>query len=154
MLCLLMKGKRVQGLRRSEGQKLIYAIVAIMLIMIGLVMFSQPSITVTPPSSRPSIPGFKSAEELQLERDWGPLAPVIKTFSDLGKALSGESESVGLEAEIGYTSTSGESVVFMQKFSGVGFLGMSGIYVKPKLGNYRALKLYDQQRGARGSGMG
>jgi len=50
-------------------------------------------------ATEPNIPGFKSAEKIQLERDWGPLAPVIKTFSDLGKIASGEAESVGLEAE-------------------------------------------------------
>ena len=146
-----MKGKAGYRLRRSEGQRLIIAIVVVLLIMIGLAMTSQPIITVTAPS-RPSIPGLKTAEELQIERDWGPLAPVIKTFSDLGKALTGESESVGLEAELGYTSTSGESIVFMQKLSGVqvGFIGMSGIYVKPKLGDYRALKLYDHERGLEG----
>lgn len=147
----MMKGKAGYRLRRSEGQRLIIAIVVVLLIMIGLAMTSQPIITVTAPS-RPSIPGLKTAEELQIERDWGPLAPVIKTFSDLGKALTGESESVGLEAELGYTSTSGESIVFMQKLSGVqvGFIGMSGIYVKPKLGDYRALKLYDHERGLEG----
>ena len=148
----MMKGKAGYRLRRSEGQKLILAIVAVLLLMIGVTMVSQPSITVTTGLSRPNIPGIKTAEELQLERDWGPLAPVIKTFSDLGKALTGETESVGLEAELGYTSTTGESVVFMQKLSGVqvGFIGMSGIYVKPKLGDYKALKLYDHERGLEG----
>ena len=145
-----MKRKAGYRLRRSEGRRFILAIVVILLLMTGLIMFTQPTITVTAPQSRPNIPGLKTAEELQLERDWGPLAPIIKSFSDLGKALTGETESVGLEAEIGYTSTTGESVVFMQKFSGVGFLGMSGIYVKPKLGDYKALKLYDAERGLEG----
>ena len=67
-----MRGKAGYRLRRSEGQRFILAIVAILLVMIGLTVVSQPSITVTTPQSRPSIPGFKSAEELQLERDWAP----------------------------------------------------------------------------------
>ena len=147
-----MKGKAGYGARRREGHRLILALGIILLLMIGLTMAIQPIITVTRPQPRISVPGIKPAEELVIERDWGPLAPVVKAFSNLGKALSGEVESVGLEAEIGYTSTSGESFIFTQKFSGVqaGFIGMSGIYVKPKLGDYRALKLYDHQRGLEG----
>jgi len=147
-----MKGKAGYGVRRREGHRLILALGIILLLMIGLTMAIQPIITVTRPQPRISVPGIKPAEELVIERDWGPLAPVVKAFSNLGKALSGEVESVGLEAEIGYTSTSGESFIFTQKFSGVqaGFIGMSGIYVKPKLGDYRALKLYDHQRGLEG----
>ena len=140
----------MKRIRRSEGNRLILALVALFLVMAGIAAAFQTPITISTPGQL-SVP-LKSAEDLQLEKDWGPLAPVIKTFSDIGKVLSGETESVGLEAELGYTSTTGESVVFMQKLPGVqvGFLGMSGIYVKPKLGDYRALKLYDHERGLEG----
>ena len=136
--------------RRSNGHNLIIAIVVIFLLMSGLAMTTQVNIRFEQPA-QPNIPGLKSAEELVIERQWGPLAPVVKAFGDVVAALTGQSTNdVGLEAEVGYTSTSGESVVFMQKFSGVGFLGMSGIYVKPKLGDYKALKLFDAERGQEG----
>ena len=140
----------MRKIRRSEGNRLILALIALFLVMAGIAAAFQTPIIVSAPG-RVNIP-LKSAEDLQLERKWGPLAPVIKTFSDLGKTLTGETESVGLEAELGYTSTTGESVVYVQKFSGVqvGFIGMSGIYVKPKLGDYKALKLYDHERGLEG----
>ena len=70
--------------------------------------------------------------------------PVIRSF---GEALGLiEPEEVGIYAELGYQSTTGESIVF-QSLSGyrVGFVGLSGIYVKPSLGSYKALKLYDEQ---------
>lgn len=137
----------MRKIRRSEGNKLILALIALFLIMAGFAAVQTP-ITISMPEQL-GVP-LKSAEDLQLERNWGPLAPVIKTFSDLGEMLSGGTESVGLEAELGYTSTSGESVVFKQRFSGVGFVGMSGIYVKPSLGDYKALKLYDQLKNLEG----
>ena len=140
----------MRKIRKSEGNRLILALIALFLVMAGIAAAFQTPIIVSAPG-RVNIP-LKSAEDLQLEKKYGPLAPIVKTFSDLGKALTGETESVGLEAELGYTSTTGESVVFMQKLSGVqvGFIGMSGIYVKPKLGDYRALKLYDHERGLEG----
>jgi len=138
----------MRKIRRSEGNRLILALIALFLVMAGIAAAFQKPITISMPEQL-GVP-LKSAEDLQLERDWGPLAPVIKTFSDLGEMLSGGTESVGLEAELGYTSTTGESVVFKQKFSGVGFVGMSGIYVKPSLGDYKALKLYDQSKNLEG----
>jgi len=138
----------MRKIRRSEGNRLILALVALFLIMAGIAAAFQTPIRISVPK-RLSVP-LKPAEDLQLERDWGPLAPVVKAFSDLGGMLSGGTESVGLEAELGYTSTTGESVVFKQKFSGVGFVGMSGIYVKPSLGDYKALKLYDQSKNLEG----
>ena len=126
------------------------AIIVIFLLMSGIAYFSNVKIRVEQPA-QPSIPELKSSRDVVIERQWGPLAPVIKTLSDAIDTLTGQSTSdVGLEAELGYTSTSGESVVFMEKFSGVGFLGMSGIYVKPKLGDYKALKLYDAERDQEG----
>ena len=138
----------MRKIRRSEGNRLILALIALFLIMAGIAAAFQKPIRISMPEQL-GVP-LKSAEDLQLERDWGPLAPVIKTFSDLGEMLSGGTESVGLEAELGYTSTTGESVVFKQKFSGVGFVGMSGICVKPSLGDYKALKLYDQSKNLEG----
>ena len=138
----------MRKITRGEGNRLILALIALFLIMAGFAAAFQTPITISMPEQL-GVP-LKSAQDLQLERDWGPLAPVIKAFSDLGGMLSGGTESVGLEAEFGYTSTTGESVVFMQKFSGVGFIGMSGIYVKPSLGDYKALKLYDQSKNLEG----
>jgi len=58
------------------------------------------------------------------------------------------SEPVGIESEFGITSYTGQSVVFSQTvLSGVmvGQVGMAGVYVKPGLGQYNALKLYDEK---------
>jgi len=137
--------------RRSSGHNLIIAIVVVLLLMTGLAMAFQTNITVTAPELQLNVPELKPSEDMIIERQWGPLAPLVKSFDDFVDTLTGQSTSdVGLEAELGYTSTSGESVVFMQKFSGVGFLGMSGIYVKPKLGDYKALKLFDAERDQEG----
>ena len=135
---------------RKPVHNMMLAIIVIFLLMSGIAYFSNVKIRVEQPA-QPSIPELKSSRDVVIERQWGPLAPVIKTLSDAIDTLTGQSTSdVGLEAELGYTSTSGESVVFMEKFSGVGFLGMSGIYVKPKLGDYKALKLYDAERDQEG----
>jgi len=58
-----MRGKAGYRLRRSEGQRLIIAIVVILLLMIGFTVISQPSITMTAPLSRPTIPDFRSKED-------------------------------------------------------------------------------------------
>ena len=61
------------------------------------------------------------------------------------------SEPVGLDVQVGYTGTSGESVVYSESvLSGVGLLTHSGIFVKPSLGKYKALKLYDKDKGVEG----
>jgi hypothetical protein len=57
------------------------------------------------------------------------------------------SETVGLDAEFGITSSSGQSLVFTKNvLSGVyvGQVGMAGVYIKPSLGTSRAMKLYDE----------
>jgi hypothetical protein len=57
------------------------------------------------------------------------------------------SETVGLDAEFGITSSSGQSLVFTKNIlSGVyvGQVGMAGVYIKPSLGTARAMKLYDE----------
>jgi hypothetical protein len=57
------------------------------------------------------------------------------------------SETVGLDAEFGITSSSGQSLIFTKNvLSGVyvGQVGMAGVYIKPSLGTARAMKLYDE----------
>jgi len=145
-----MKGKTLG--RRNGGRQIIVAIMVLFMLMAGLA-FAYTSGIGSVKISLPSNIPLKSAEDYELERKYGPLAPIIKAFGEAFEALGGGGESgVGIEAEMGYTSTTGESVVFTQKFSGVqiGYIGMSGIYVKPSLGDYRALKLYDPDRKAEG----
>ena len=146
----MKKGKTLGG-GRSGGRQVLIAIMVLLMLMAGLAFAYTSgigSVKISLPSQE--IP-LRPAEDYELERKYGPLAPIIKTFGEAFSALGGGGESgVGIEAEIGYTSTTGESIVFTQKFSGVGFIGMSGIYVKPSLGNYRALKLYDPDRRAEG----
>ena len=144
----MRKGKTVG--RRNGGRQIIVAIMVLFMLMAGLAFACTSgigSVKISLPSNVP----LKSAEDYELERKYGPFAPIIKAFGEAFSALGGGGESgVGIEAEMGYTSTTGESVVFVQKFSGIGYVGMSGIYVKPSLGDYRALKLYDPDRGAEG----
>ena len=138
--------------RRNGGRQVLVAIMVLLMLMTGLAFAYTSGIGSVKISLPPNIP-LKSAEDYELERKYGPLAPIIKAFGEAFEALGGGGESgVGIEAEMGYTSTTGESVVFTQKFSGVqiGYIGMSGIYVKPSLGDYRALKLYDPDRKAEG----
>ena len=146
-----MPSKKVIGARRSGQNKwmiilmvsfLFMAIIAGMAGSIGSVKISLPS---------QNIP-LKSAEDIAIEQQYGPLAPIVKSFQSLMDTLTGNTgDEVGLEVEAGITSTSGESIVYSEKLmSGVGFLGMSGIYVKPTLGNYKALKLYDAEKGVDG----
>ncbi|RLF13649.1 MAG: hypothetical protein DRN06_08320, partial [Thermoprotei archaeon] len=134
-----MPSKKVIGARRSGQNKwmiilmvsfLFMAIIAGMAGSIGSVKISLPS---------QNIP-LKSAEDIVIEQQYGPLAPIVKSFQSLMDTLTGNTgDEVGLEVEAGITSTSGESIVYSEKLmSGVGFLGMSGIYVKPTLGNYKA----------------
>ena len=147
----MKKGKTLGG-GRSGGRQVLIAIMVLLMLMVGLAFAYTSgigSVKINLPSNIP----LKSAEDYELERRYGPLAPVIKAFGEVFEVLGGGGESgVGIEAEIGYTSTTGESIVFTQKFSGVqiGYIGMSGIYVKPSLGSYRALKLYDPDRGVEG----
>ena len=130
-------------------RSLILAMIFILLLMCGIAFAAPAKITIQ--GGAPNVSGLKSSKELVIEKQWGPLAPVIKTLSDTIDTITGQSTNdVGLEAELGYTSTSGESVVFKQQFSGVGFMGMSGIYVKPSLGDYKALKLFDAEKNQEG----
>jgi len=126
--------------RAGKGMKLI--ILSLVMVLLLVAAIASPSI-----HYQYQEPVLKPVE--QPKSFWDQIAepivgnPVIRSF---GEALGLiRPEEVGIYAEIGYTSTSGESIVFMQKFSGVGFLGMSGIYVKPSLGSYKALKLFDDR---------
>jgi len=131
--------------RAGKGMKLI--ILSLVMVLLLVAAIASPSI-----HYQYQEPVLKPVE--QPKSFWDQIAepivgnPVIRSF---GEALGLiRPEEVGIYAEIGYTSTSGESIVFMQQFSGVGFLGMSGIYVKPSLGSYKALKLYDAERDLEG----
>ncbi|MEM2587873.1 MAG: hypothetical protein QXV23_06200, partial [Candidatus Bathyarchaeia archaeon] len=63
---------------------------------------------------------------------------------------------VGIGATIGYTSTSGQSVVFNEwrqsgvVLSGVALTGLQGVVVAPDKPGARTLKLYDRDTGAEG----
>ena len=145
-----MSSKKVIGGRRGGQNKWIIILMVSFLLMaiIAGLMGSIGSVKISLPSNIP----LKSAEEIAIEEQYGPLAPIVKSFQSLMDTLTGDTgDEVGLEAEVGMTDTSGESIVYSEKLmSGVGFLGMSGIFVKPSLGNYKALKLYDKDRGLEG----
>ncbi|MEM4497625.1 MAG: hypothetical protein QW692_02225 [Nitrososphaerota archaeon] len=138
--------------RKSGEKTLLIGIILIIMLMLGFAAALQPSFKITVPSAPSGAPvTLTPSEDIELERKYGPLAPVVKSLKSIGDALLGARESgVGLEAELGYTSTTGQTISFLQSFSGVGMIGMSGVFVKPSLGDYRALKLYDAEKESEG----
>jgi len=154
----LMSPRRRAGGGRGDGSRSFMIGLAITLILLlGLAAAFQPSIRIAFPQAPSGMEvQLKPSEDIELERKYGPLAPVVKSFKDIGDAFASlfgggsRAAAVGLEAEMGYTSTTGETMSFLQKFSGVGLMGMAGVFVKPSLGDYKALKLYDAERNAEG----
>jgi len=126
--------------RRTTKKKssLLLASIILVIILFGAAIGSQSYPTQTP-AIQPAQPSNPIDQMVQAITG----NPIIRSF---GEALGLiEPEEVGIYAELGYQSTTGESIVF-QSMSGiqVGFIGLSGIYVKPSLGSYKALKLYDE----------
>lgn len=94
--------------------------------------------------------------------------PIIQTLGQFGQSVSSALEpifnsvvntpttEVGIGATIGYTSTSGQSVIFNEwrqsgvVLSGVALRGLQGITVVPDRPNARPLKLFDKNTGSEG----
>ncbi|MEM2499880.1 MAG: hypothetical protein QXU30_07020 [Sulfolobales archaeon] len=94
--------------------------------------------------------------------------PIIQALGQFGQSVSSALEpvfnsvvstptaEVGIGATIGYTSTSGQSVVFNEwkqsgvVLSGVALTGLQGVVVAPDKPGARTLKLYDRDTGAEG----
>lgn len=132
---------RARGTRRSKAVALF--------LPLFLVLLFIPMAAQLQENRQQAIP-IQAAEDIELERRWGPLAPVVRAVGSFAEALSGGGgDEVGLEAEFGYTSVEGESVVFRGSMSGVGGL-LAGVYVKPSLGDFRKLKLFDDATGREG----
>ena len=101
-------------------------------------------------SPLPPTPQPESEETSLTDQLYNTLIKPITNALGLTSEDTG-SEPVGLDVQVGYTGTSGESIVYSENvLSGVGLLTHSGIFVKPSLGKYKALKLYDAQRGLEG----
>ena len=95
----MRKGKTTG--RRNGGRQIIVAIMVLFMLMAGLAFACTSgigSVKISLPSNVP----LKSAEDYELERKYGPFAPIIKAFGEAFEALGGGSESgVGIEAEMG-----------------------------------------------------
>jgi hypothetical protein len=73
--------------------------------------------------------------------------PIAQVLGLSTPAPPSGSETVGLDAEFGITSSSEQSLVFTKNvLSGVyvGQVGMAGVYIKPNLGTTKAMMLYDE----------
>ena len=125
-----------------------FAFMAVVLMILGFLMAS-PQVSPQQAYTYPIPP----AHQPPSEEGGGMLGALGNLFQPIAQALgfsaspSPGSETVGLEAEFGITSSTGQGVVFSRNvMSGayVGWVGMAGVYVKPNLGSYKALKLYDE----------
>jgi len=121
----LMGPRRRAGDRGDGDRSFMIGLAITLILLLGLAAAFQPSIRIAFPRAPSGMEvQLKSSEDIELERRYGPLAPVVKSFKDVGDAfaslLGGGSRAaaVGLEAELGYTSTTGETMSFLQKFSG------------------------------------
>ncbi|MEM4497602.1 MAG: hypothetical protein QW692_02110 [Nitrososphaerota archaeon] len=153
----LMSPRRRAGDRGDGSRSFMIGLAITLILLLGLAAAFQPSIRIAFPRAPSGMEvQLKPSEDIELERKYGPLAPVVKSFKDVGDAFASlfgggsGAAAVGLETELGYTSTTGQTISFLQSFSGVGMIGMSGVFVKSSLGDYKALKLYDAERNAEG----
>ncbi len=127
------KAEKVRG--KSPFAVAIVFVLVFFLLFSGLVFGAwKERFTPQPKWSYP-LPPVNQPQSNEPKPIWQQIVePVLKVFGISSEPSSGE-EPVGLTVEYGYTSTSGESVVFSQKvLSGVGLIGMEGIWVKPNLG--------------------
>jgi hypothetical protein len=140
---------------KQSNKLAIFAFIAVVFLILGFLMVgpqfrpqpqTQQAVTgyryPVPPSYQP--PG-------ESEQGGGILDFIVKPIAQaLGFSTPAPppgSETVGLDAEFGITSSSGQSLVFTKNvLSGVyvGQVGMAGVYIKPSLGTARAMKLYDE----------
>ncbi|OYT45860.1 hypothetical protein B6U84_01570 [Candidatus Bathyarchaeota archaeon ex4484_40] len=143
---------RTRKTRVNQPRSRIAVILAAIIFVAMLVGLAGQAVQIKTAETNPAIKALNPVPQPETEEE-SSANPVLKILGDIYRTFiqGGSSEdSVGLEAELGYTSTSGESVVFVESYSGVGFLSYSGVWVKPSLGKYKALKLFDEDTGREG----
>jgi hypothetical protein len=139
---------------RQSNKLAIFAFIAVVFLILGFLMIGpqfrpQPQTQQVVTGYRyPVPPSYQPPGESE---QGGILDFIVKPIAQaLGFSTPSPppgSETVGLDAEFGITSSSGQSLVFTKNIlSGVyvGQVGMAGVYIKPSLGTARAMKLYDE----------
>jgi hypothetical protein len=147
----MSRARRRQNLRTTAVVFLMVIIIIIGFMVVGNQVRQSKQQTVQytyplPPSNQPPT---------EQKQQGGILESLSNLFKPIAESLglstipTPGSETVGLDAEFGITSSSGESLIFTKNvLSGVyiGEVGMAGVYIKPGLGRKPALKLYDESR--------
>jgi len=147
----MSRARRRQNLRITAVVFMMVVIVIIGFMVIGNQM-RQPQQQIVrytyplPPSNQPQTEQKQQGGILEsLSNMFKPIAESL----GLSTAPAPGSETVGLDAEFGITSSSGESLIFTKNILSdvyVGEVGFAGVYIKPGLGGKPALKLYDESR--------
>ena len=144
-----------RGRDSRKNRLAIFAFVAVVFLILGFLMIG-PQMRPQPQTQQivsgwtyPVPPSYQPPGES--EQGGGILDFIVKPIAQaLGFSTPAPppgSETVGLDAEFGITSSSGQSLIFTKNIlSGVyvGQVGMAGVYIKPSLGTARAMKLYDE----------
>ncbi|MCL7389004.1 MAG: hypothetical protein LZ173_03595, partial [Thaumarchaeota archaeon] len=147
----MSRARRRQNLRTTAVVFMIVVIVIIGFIVVGNQM-RQPQQQIMrytyplPPSNQP--PTEQKQQGGIIESLSNLFKPIAESLGLSTTPMPG-SETVGLDAEFGITSSSGESLIFTKNvLSGVyvGEVGFAGVYIKPGFGSKPALKLYDESR--------
>jgi hypothetical protein len=138
---------------RQSNKLAIFAFIAVVFLILGFLMVG-PQFRPQPQTQQvvsgwtyPVPPSYQPPGESE---QGGILDFIVKPIAQalgLSTAPTPGSETVGLDAEFGITSSSGQSLIFTKNvLSGVyvGQVGMAGVYIKPSLGTARAMKLYDE----------
>jgi hypothetical protein len=140
---------------RQQNRLAVFAFIAIVFLILGFLMVGpqmrpqqQTQQAVTAGYTYPVPPSYQPPGESE---QGGFLDFIVKPIAQaLGFSTPTPppgSETVGLDAEFGITSSSGQSLIFTKNvLSGVyvGQVGMAGVYIKPSLGTARAMKLFDE----------
>jgi hypothetical protein len=144
-----------RGGRQQQNRLAIFAFVVVAFLILGFLMIG-PQFKPQPQTQQivsgwtyPIPPSYQPPGES--EQGGGIIDFIVKPIAQaLGFSTPSPppgSETVGLDAEFGITSSSGQSLIFTKNvLSGVyvGQVGMAGVYIKPSLGTARAMKLYDE----------
>jgi hypothetical protein len=141
---------------RQQNRFAIFAFIAVVFLILGFLMIGPQFRPQQQTQTQQAVTGYRypvppSYQPPGETEQGGILDFIVKPIAQaLGFSTPSPppgSETVGLDAEFGITSSSGQSLIFTKNvLSGVyvGQVGMAGVYIKPSLGTARAMKLYDE----------
>jgi hypothetical protein len=142
--------------RAKKNWNLMLAFIAVVMLIIGFMAIGPQFRPQPQPQTQQAVTGYRypvppSYQPPGESEQGGILDFIVKPIAQaLGFSTPPPppgSETVGLDAEFGITSSSGQSLIFTKNvLSGVyvGQVGMAGVYIKPSLGTARAMKLFDE----------